>query len=236
MSDRLYFVSMIARALQEPDPAAALRKAFEEIRRLGSQPEYAQGYQQFLQFISEVRSGHESAPHGGEEPIPDVLAALMVERVDHALQSDRETHNTSAESIQSPWHEQYEQLWAEIRGAMERPPVCEILIEKNEVPVATCVIREDGKTQSITGIAPGDYRLVLETGRLLWQGRLDERHLIWSKAFPNQPLRMAADTGGADRRVTGQFDLMDGALVVRVCPGIETGSLEIQLQDTEAGA
>ena len=236
MSGQLYFVPMIARALQETDPAAALRRALEEIRRLGSQPEYAQGYQQFLRFMKEISSRGESALRAGEEVIPDVLAALLVERADQALESDPESYQTSAEPDQSRWQEQYEELWAAICGSMDRPPICEILIERDDAPVATCVFEPDRKTQSVGGIVPGDYRLVLETGRTLWEGRLEERDLVWSKAFPAQPLKMAADTGEAGRKPTRHFTLLGGDLVVRVHPGIETGSLGIEQRSPEVRA
>ena len=51
MSNNLYFIPLIARAMQEPHPARALRAAFNEIVRLGCETEYARGYANFEQFM-----------------------------------------------------------------------------------------------------------------------------------------------------------------------------------------
>ena len=50
-SKRLYFIPIIARALSSDDPKQAMKEAFDEIRELGNQPEYQEGYRQFLEFV-----------------------------------------------------------------------------------------------------------------------------------------------------------------------------------------
>ena len=51
MHDDLFFIAMIDTALDQPDRLAALRKAFERIRRMGREPRYRRGYRQFLHWM-----------------------------------------------------------------------------------------------------------------------------------------------------------------------------------------
>ena len=50
----LYFVPILCRALEDPNPRLALKTAFHRIAELGGQPDYAVGYRQFLRFMAEV--------------------------------------------------------------------------------------------------------------------------------------------------------------------------------------
>ena len=56
MRDDLYFIPMIAAALQEPDPKAALMATFERARAMGSEPRYQRGYRQFMDFMASAFS------------------------------------------------------------------------------------------------------------------------------------------------------------------------------------
>ena len=70
MSNDLYFIQLLTRALGSPDPRNALRQAFSEIKLLGQRPEYANGHSQFIQFMSLVKANIDS----GEDFItPDLL-------------------------------------------------------------------------------------------------------------------------------------------------------------------
>ena len=166
MSRDLYFIPIVAAALDAPDPAAALRSAFAEISRLGQVPEYRQGLSQFRQFM---------------------------------------------------------------RVAADREVSVDILLERNGRPVPVpAMSRVRGRT-SAAHLLPGYYRLRLGTGRLLWEGELTDRDLLWNAAFPGKALDLAADTGGAAREPTRRIDLLDGDMVLRVYPGLESGFLDIEI-------
>ncbi len=51
----LFFMPLIANALQKPDPKKALQDAFEQIEELGRQPEYKQGFRQFQMFMTQIK-------------------------------------------------------------------------------------------------------------------------------------------------------------------------------------
>ena len=56
MSDDLYFIPIIAKALQQKDTEQALLQAFEQIKSLGRKPQYQQGLAQFEQFMASANS------------------------------------------------------------------------------------------------------------------------------------------------------------------------------------
>ena len=232
MSEPLYFIAIIAGSLRQTDPEDALRAAFEKIDRLGRQPRYAEDYQQFIRFMSEVCSQYGARFDDDEESIVDVLAALLVERATRDPEDMEEVTGAEKQNA-SRWQADYERLWNNLRSTMVRPPVCEVIVQRDGNPIATCPLDASETPRSVSGILPGDYSFVLETGRVLWEGHLDERDLLWTRAFPAGPLRMVADTGRSARSPTRQLELLEGALVVCVYPDLESGSLEIGITNTD---
>ncbi|NQU74932.1 MAG: hypothetical protein HQ546_01290 [Planctomycetes bacterium] len=108
------------------------------------------------------------------------------------------------------------------------------LVERDGVLVAACSFELLSGVQSVGDITQGAYRLSLDTGRVLWQGHLTSQDLLWAKAFPGEPLRMAADTDQVKQRPVREISLLEGALTLRIYPGVEAGSLEIELNTLES--
>lgn len=99
-TDSLYFIPLIAEALHQRDPAAALRDAFERIRVLGRQPRYRVGYRQFLRFMETALGSADAAPAratSGDASIPDPLAGvvILIERGDTLVATCRVSAGTS---------------------------------------------------------------------------------------------------------------------------------------------
>ena len=188
MNDDLYFLPMIARALQQPDPEGALREAFERIRAMGQDPRYRRGYEQFLRFV------------------------------DLARQLERG---------------KVEEPGVQLGEATLRPGGVDIVIERDGDIISTCSFWSTPATRTIGGIVAGSYLLRLDTGRVLWEGRLAEEDLLWARAFPKQALRVAADTGGARRQMAREVVLLEGTLILRVFAGVESGTVEIELKPLE---
>jgi len=46
MSDDLFFLPIIAQALQQPSPERALEGAFAKIKDMGQKPQYSRGFEQ----------------------------------------------------------------------------------------------------------------------------------------------------------------------------------------------
>ena len=54
MSDDLFFIPIINKALRQPDQAQSLKEAFGQIEKMASEKRYQRGYQQFCSFMNEL--------------------------------------------------------------------------------------------------------------------------------------------------------------------------------------
>ncbi len=86
--------------------------------------------------------------------------------------------------------------------------------------------------RSMENMIPGQYRLKMETGRVIWEGLITDKDCLWRKAFPNKPLKLAADTSHHDSRPARTISIMEGIIQLQLFPGIEAGVLEIELRET----
>ena len=176
--------------------------------------------------------------------IPLIADALRQEDVPSAL---REAFRRIQELGHEPrWETGYQQFltfMASVQGSqllldtedLDRPALLELLVEREGTLLATVPVRRHPDRRVVDGIAPGLYRIGLDTGRVLWEERLLPRDVLWALAFPGRPLPMAADTGSPIRQPTREVVLLGGALRVRVFAGIEEGSLELELGSLEDG-
>jgi len=70
MNDDLYFIPIIIEAFKQPDESGALKKAFEQIERLGKLDRHSQGWKQFCLFMNETFSSAEDcSPERLEEKL-----------------------------------------------------------------------------------------------------------------------------------------------------------------------
>jgi hypothetical protein len=95
-------------------------------------------------------------------------------------------------------------------------------ISINKIP---CVIE-------FSRIESGNYLLRLNTGRILWAGTLDYKHLQWAKAFTDKPLPAAAQTDKTQSYTTVDEWLLDEDIRFQVIPGIESGKIKIEIQQS----
>ena len=114
------------------------------------------------------------------------------------------------------------------RTAMAWP--VDVIVEREEKVVRHLSLPAWPEFASVCVDRPGYYCLRLSTGRTLWEGELSERDLFWSRAFPGQALDLAAGTGPREQRTSREVDLLGGEVVLRVCPGLETGCIEISVR------
>ena len=231
MHENLYFIPLIAQALQDEDPASALVRVFDKVVALGRQPSHERGYAQFRRFMDAVvRHAETNQPSEYDLP-PEVAEVLAGELAGDEADGDAEQLQDAIASILShpQWHRVYEQVSAEIRSIADRPqPIC-VCIEKDGIAIAQVLFDRAGQFTEVTNIIAGQYEIQLDTGRMLWSGPLTEQDLEWSNAHPGRPLKAAADTAASQDKPTRRISLLDGALTLCVYPGPESGLLQIEL-------
>jgi hypothetical protein len=231
MNKDLYFLPMIADALKQPDSRVSLRAAIEKTQNLGRQPEYERGFQQFQQLMAQVKLNWEKGSQKPEDMALDVIRHLALQVASGLLEGDEVKAILDLIRSHPLWQEEFERLSRDASES-EIPGLPEIIIEKNGEPITSISCGNFPVTHKIQNVTPGLYTISLDTGRIIWQEDLTEQELIWTIAFPEQALDLAADTGEGVARSTREIRLLDGSLIVRVFPEIESGRLELKIGET----
>jgi len=230
MTKNLFFLRLIADALQQPDTKAAIKDAFEKIEKLGQKPEYRRGFKQFNQFMSVMNTGLEtpsdSFTRGGKHFLRDIAFQLAT----GLFEGNKQQTQTLLQLINSdPGLKDEFETFIEGSSKMIMPEInLEIIIERNGETIISIPIKSGKFSEKIKNIYPGQYEIRLNTGRVLWEGELTHRDLLWTEAFPDADLALAADTSDTPAEPTKEIKLLNGEFSIRVFPGIEAGLLEIE--------
>jgi len=102
----------------------------------------------------------------------------------------------------------------------------DIVLKKDEIFIASVPLVTD-KPIHIKKVTPGNYTILLETGRLLWEGQISEKDLIWGLAFPGRLLDLAADTDISISKPSKTIQFLGNFVVIDIFPGIEHGTIKI---------
>jgi len=229
MNDHLYFIPILAKALQQRDPEQSLRQAFDRIYSLGSQSCYALGFEQFKRFMATVIAHHKS--NQNRRFVDHGVNMLIVELVSEMFEGSDEERQEALSVIQSQpqWRKEYDDFTTEIKLLSERPEGIGISIYRENESFQSVQFSEIPGVKSIDGVTAGRYRICFSTGRLIWEGNLSERDLIWTLAFPRQPLELAADTEEREGHPTKELSALSGEISIRVFAGLECGKMRITL-------
>ena len=229
MSNDLYFIPIIARALQQEDTDESLRRAFDEIESLGQQPDYQLGYQQFQEFMHIVNDHKKE--HGLDLLENNSVIALITELTTSTFEGTDQEKQMILRIIQShpKWQAEYDRLMAEMRELQRAPTGVSVSILREKEPFRSLTFTKSPDSKTIDKIVPGRYTVALATGRIIWEGLLAERDLIWKEAYPGRALRLSADTGEPEGEPTQQVSALEGDIIVRVFAGLESGRIEITM-------
>ena len=162
MANKLYFISILARALKGPGARDALQKAFLEIERRGHRPDYERGLAQFHRFMAAVRAARERA----DEVQRLDEEGLVVEAVFGMPSDDGGQRYVSRELIRSTevWS-QYEPVRRELARIEASPLRLDIRLERSGHLVGSATLTKEAPGASVAGVVPGSYELILGAGR-----------------------------------------------------------------------
>ncbi len=229
MNHDLYFIPIIADALQQQDTEAALMQAFDRIRSLGAAVEYQSGLRQFDGFMASVnrlarREG--SPPH-----CEDIVREFMTELVTDTFAGSEQDKQAVWAAVRSrpQWVAEFDQLVAEFASVMSAPKDITICVGRGDELPVMLTLRKDKPSSMVDHVVPGSYTVRLGTGRVLWEGELHRQHLLWADAFGGRPVKLAADTGLPRSGPTQEIRLPECGLTLRIFPGLESGRVEITM-------
>lgn len=221
----LYFLPILARALEPPRTRDTLQAAFVEIMRIGRQPDHARGFRQFTRFMAAVGAARRQLEQFDRlTEYDDVTAALLDQP--SAGAEERRIHHALLWSGDA-WRA-YEALRAELLAVESRGIRPTIRLIREQQVIGTVAFDDESARASLASIVPGNYELVLDTGRVLWEGILTAQDCQWAVAHPGEPLRLAAETAGTPLTPSREIVLLGGELTLRVFPGIEGGRVELE--------
>jgi hypothetical protein len=103
-----------------------------------------------------------------------------------------------------------------------------INIARDEKLIASLPLKPSHIPLRISDAVAGHYTFQLNTGRVLWMGKLMETDLILIKAFPDSDLKLAATTEDWKLKPSKLIRLLGGEIVIRIFPGFESGIIEVQ--------
>ena len=229
MNKNLYFLPIIAEALQATEPKQEIKKAFEKIEHLGQQPEYHQGYLQFQQFMAQVFKSDTEPDKVSYHLLIDAIFQLD----SGIIPEDSIEGKKLLDVIQSnpKLQAEFERVSKQAVQPEASLDAIELIVEKDGQPVGSFPVKGTNAVFEIQDITPGSYEARLNTGRVVWQADLKPQDLLWSEAFPEEALDLAADTGESFQRVTKEYKVLDGEITIRVIPATESGRLEFEIRN-----
>ena len=230
MNRDLFFVSLIANALQKPDPKKGLQEAFEEIEKLGRQPDYKQGFRQFQMFMMEIERNMDVRSSLSEDIVLNALLRdIELQVIAGALEENRDEEQACLDLIRyrASWKRQFDKLRREAEQADPPDRAMKIIIDKNGECFESILFVRRPLAKTIKNVRPGLYGFRLATGRILGEEKLTKNELLWVYAYPTQDLKLAADTGDTVERPTREIRLLGGELIIKVFPGLESGRIKM---------
>jgi len=225
--NNLYFIPILAKAFEIPDRAAAFKNALSEIIRLGKSAEYKKGFEQFEQFIA---SGIQSLSEDSDDytRLRDmVLQSLLTMLATDTFDGPEEVRESLIKRIQSnpDLASRYQELLEELSPANE--PALEVELYKNDELLSTQPLPSAQQGVYFDQIEPGNYSIRLSNGRVLWEGNVEAKDVIWKLAYPEKAYPMAAKTERDETNKTKSIKLLDGEIALSFYAGLESGGLEL---------
>jgi hypothetical protein len=223
----LFFIPIIARALQSGDPRRAMEEAFDQIRELGGSAEYKEGFRQFMEFIkAAIKPSDEDTSGQKLKLLKDAIDRLLYDLATDTFEGDEEQKEALIAALREipEWEAAYVRI-KERQGLFPSEAQMKIEVLKENRLIGSYPISPDPAI--IGAIAPGRYTIQFSNGRLLWEGELLKEDLIWTYAFPGKDLAMAAETELPQRNPTKEISLLDGEITISIFAGLETGHIRI---------
>jgi len=231
-NNNLYFIKILERTFSSSDLKQSLNKAFKEIAGKGTLPEYEEGFNNFQMFIKAIDKHLSGDPELVERFKIDQWKSKMLDLITGTFKGSGDEKLELIGFIQTnpELFSSYEQIREELKKFLPKVFPIQIEIEKDGEMLGKHEFDRDTANITIKNISTGFYRVLLSTGRLLWEGNLPEEKLLWVKAYPQQKLPVAAETEPLKQRPTLTESLITDEIVLEVYPGIESGIILLKLR------
>jgi len=224
----LQFIRILMEAWEAPDRRQALSQALQELEKTSASTSYKENYANFSRFLDEVETQLQADPHILKSHFLDLIDALLIPILTDTWEGSADDRNAilalcDAHSLLS---QRLNQLRTHLEPALDVPEL-HLRVRKGDDIVAEVVVSGLSRGVSIPDITPGSYSIEISSGRVLWSGDLLPAHVLWTEAYPERDLQMAAQTDEVEDDPTLVASLLDGELELRLYPGLESGTLRL---------
>ena len=79
----------------------------------------------------------------------------------------------------------------------------------------------------------GNYSIRLSNGRVLWEGNIEAKDVIWKSAYPEKEYPMAAATQKDESNQTKSIKLLNREMSLNFYAGMESGRIALFLTKDE---
>jgi hypothetical protein len=228
----MYYLTILLKAFKEEDTETALRNAFREIIKIGTDPEYRKAYHHFLDWINTgIDELQIDDPVLWESISQHTLTSIMISIATNTFEGSDKAKSDFIKAIEA--NKKLCNIYNKIRSSIEQIelPTHEFILLKDDIEFSRIVVSEEKNEALISRIEPGTYTLSHANGRVLWEGRISANHVIWSEAFPDEDYSMAADTDEVSALTSMRVVLLDGEIVISLTPGLESGTMKVTLNE-----
>ena len=222
----VFFIPILLDALQGRDPLQAIQEAFRTIEAMGKKAKFRKGWAQFCDFMGKVKrelAALASCDDDADTGFLDLLEAVL-SSPRHVEQLDRGLVHRPDLRIRLDLLRRVVTAFAPLDSPVD------VVLHREELELVRARLVSPGESTVIPGLVPGAYRVTFSTGRLLWEGRLEEADLLIRKSSRPEPLRLAAEGVGDKSHSSRVIACHAGGIVLRTFPGLESGSLEVILE------
>jgi hypothetical protein len=234
-NQNLYFIRLLQKAFRSPDKKRAMRAAIDEIESKSKLAEYREGYRNFQAFLKAIDKYASSEPEIASGLAAEIIELKMIDILTNTFQGNEKDKRAILELIKADpgLLSDYEALKIEISEFL--PAEASIMIEiiKNGSLYTSLAYEPSSTLVSVKGITPGSYAIRLSTGLLLWEGQLQEKELIWTRAFPKEKVKAAAETKAIPRKASLSKPLLNGEFTLEIFPGLESGAIQLSVRTPE---
>ena len=225
---KLYFIPIIAQALESGDPKKAMQEAFNKIQALGTQPEYKEGFRQFLELVKTAVKPSDEDSEEKIQQIKNATYSLIYDLATDTFEGDEAQKEALINALEGhpQWKAEYERIKNEAQDFLAPETEIEIEVLRENQIIGSFLISTD--PSSLGSISPGRYTVRFSNGRVLWEGDVSREDVLWTFAYPEKDLPMAAETEPSQREPTRTISLLDGELLMHIFAGLETGELRFE--------
>lgn len=224
-SKRLYFIPILAQAIRSDDPEQAMAAAFDKIQKLGQLPEYKESFRQFEEFVKHSLDVSKEAADWKSRIIQDAIYRILFDLATDTFVGDEDSKETITKAIQghSKWRLEFKKIKEEAQRFRHPDASLTVEVLKNDQVIDSFPITVE--PFSIHSIIPGQYTVRLSNGRVLWEGDINEEDVIWTYAYPQKDLPMAAKTDESRQIPTKTVSLLNGEFIMQIYAGLESGRI-----------